>query len=80
MRTYAKESNFQRLERAETLAKEKSVTAAQIALAFVMNQPMNTFAVVGPHSKKKFDENIEAANIKLTQQEMDWLDLKNEHR
>jgi len=76
VRTYAKEANFQRLERTETLAKEKDVTAAQIALAFVMNQPMKMFAVVGPHSKKKFEENIEAAEIKLTPQEMDWLDLK----
>lgn len=80
VRTYAKEANFQRLERAETLAKEKGVTAAQIALAFVMNQPTNMFAVVGPHSKKKFEENIEAAEIKLTPQEMDWLDLKSNNR
>jgi len=80
VRTYAKEANFQRLERASMLAKEKGVTAAQVALAFVMNQPMNMFAVVGPHSKKKFEENIEAANIKLTSQEMDWLDLKKDNR
>jgi aryl-alcohol dehydrogenase-like predicted oxidoreductase len=76
VRTYAKEANFQRLERVETLAKEKGTTPAQIALAFVVNQPMNLFAVVGPHSKKKFEENIEAAEIILTTQEMDWLDLK----
>ena len=80
VRTYAKEANFQRLDRASMLAKEKGVTAAQVALAFVMNQTMNTFAVVGPHSKKKFDENIAAANIKLTPQEIDWLDLKNDNR
>ena len=80
VRTYAKETNFQRLDRASMLAKEKGATAAQVALAFVMNQPMNMFAIVGPHSKKKFDENIEAADIKLTSQEMDWLDLKNDNR
>lgn len=80
VRTYAKEANFQRLDRASLLAKEKGVTAAQVALAFVMNQPMNMFAIVGPHSKKKFDENIAAADIKLTPQEMDWLDLKNDNR
>lgn len=78
IRTYAKESNFQRLERAEQLAKEKGVTAAQIALAFVMNQPMNMYAVVGPHGIQKFKENIAAAKLKLTPQEMDWLDLKRE--
>ena len=80
VRTYAKEANFQRLERAETLAKEKGVTAAQIALAFVMNQPMNMYAVVGPHGVQKFKENVTAAELKLTPQEMDWLDLKTDQR
>lgn len=78
VRAYAKESNFQRLERAELLAKEKEVTPAQIALAFVMNQPMNMYAVVGPHSVQKFKENVAAAELKLTQHELDWLDLKRE--
>lgn len=78
VRTYAKESNFQRLERAEQMAKEKGITAAQIALAFVMNQSMNMFAVVGSHGIQKFKENISAAELKLTPQEMDWLDLKRE--
>jgi aryl-alcohol dehydrogenase-like predicted oxidoreductase len=66
------------LERAEQLAKEKGVTAAQIALAFVMNQPMNMYAVVGPHGIQKFKENIAAAELKLTPQELEWLDLKRE--
>ncbi len=76
VRTYAKEANFQRLERASLLAKERGTTPAQIALAFVMNQPMNIFPVVGPHGAATFAANIEAANIKLTLQEMGWLDLK----
>ena len=80
VRTYAKEANFQRLERAEALANEKGVTAAHVALAFVMNQSMNMFSVVGPHSAAKFKANIEAADIRLTTQEMDWLDLKKDNR
>ena len=80
VRTYAKEANFQRLDRAATLASEKGVTTAHMALAFVMSQPMNMYSVVGPHSAAKFKANIEAADIKLTMQEMDWLDLKNDNR
>ena len=79
VRTYATEANFQRLDRAEALAKEKGCTAAQIALAYVMNQPMNVFSVVGSHSIKKFKANIEAAELKLTNQELAWLDLKVEN-
>lgn len=80
MRTYANEANFQRLDRASMLADEKGLTAAQIALAYVMNQPMNLFAVVGPHSGEKFKANIEASEVQLTPQEMDWLNLKTDSR
>jgi aryl-alcohol dehydrogenase-like predicted oxidoreductase len=78
IRTYANEANFQRLDRASMLADEKGLTAAQVALAYVMNQPMNLFAVVGPHSGEKFQANIEASEVQLTPQEMDWLDLRSE--
>jgi aryl-alcohol dehydrogenase-like predicted oxidoreductase len=80
IRSYATEENFQRLDRAGVLAAEKGLTATQIALAYIMNQPMNVFAVVGPSSGKKFGENVEASDIRLTQQEMAWLDLRSESR
>ena len=80
MRTYASEANFQRLDRASLLAKEKGLTAAQVAFAYVMNQPMNVFAIVGPHSGEKFKANIEASEVQLTSQEMDWLDLRTDSR
>ena len=80
VRTYANEANFQRLDRASILADEKGLTAAQVALAYVMNHPMNLFAVVGPHSGEKFKANIEASEVQLTPQEMDWLDLRTDNR
>ena len=80
VRTYANEANFQRLDRASILADEKGLTAAQVALAYVMNHPMNLFAIVGPHSGEKFKANIEASEVQLTTGEMDWLDLKTDSR
>jgi aryl-alcohol dehydrogenase-like predicted oxidoreductase len=80
VRTYANEPNFQRLDRAGILGAEKELSAAQVALAYVMNQPMNIFAVVGPHSAEKFRANIEASEIQLTSQERDWLDLQTDSR
>jgi aryl-alcohol dehydrogenase-like predicted oxidoreductase len=80
VRTYASEANFQRLDRANLLADKKGLTAAQVALAYVMNQPMNVFAVVGPHSAEKFEANIQASEVKLTPEEMDWLDLRTDRR
>lgn len=80
VRTYASEANFQRLDRAGILAAEKGLTAAQVALAYVMNQPMNVFAAVGPTSGEKFRANVEAGEVRLTQQEMAWLDLRSDSR
>ena len=78
VRTYANEANFQRLDRTEILASEKGLNAAQVALAYVMNQPMNVFALVGPHSGEKFRMNVEASEVRLTQEEMAWLDLRSD--
>jgi len=80
MRTYASEVNFQRLDRAASLAAEKGLTAAQVALAYVMNHPMNVFAVVGPSSGEKFKANVEACEVRLTAEEMAWLDLRSNSR
>lgn len=80
VRTYASEANFQRMDRAGILAAEKGITAPQVALAYVMNHPMNLFTIVGPHGGEKFKANIEAGEIQLTPQEMDWLDLKTDNR
>src|SRR5688500_18747540 len=72
VRTYASEANFQRLDRAGILGAEKGLSAAQVALAYVTNQPMNLFTVVGPHSGEKFRANIEASEVQLKLQEMAW--------
>lgn len=80
LRTYASEANFQRLDRATVLATEKRLSAAQVALAYVLNQPMNIFALVGPHSSEKFRSNIQASEVPLAPEEMDWLNLISESR
>jgi len=54
--------------------------AAEMAQAYVMNQPMNLFVLVGPHGAEKFKANIEASEVRLTPGEMDWLDLRVESR
>ena len=42
---YCHEPNFQRLDRVEGLAAEKGKSVPQIALAWVLNQPLDIFAV-----------------------------------
>ena len=79
VRTYASEENFQRLDRAALLGAEKGLSAAQIAIAYVLNQSMNVFAVAGPSRIENFKEIVKAGEVQLTPQEMDWLDLKSDN-
>jgi len=78
--SYCYEDNFERLDRTRLLAEEKGLTVPQIALAFILNQPLNIFALVGCRTKAEFKANAEAADLKLTPEELAWLDLKSDSR
>ena len=74
---YAYEDNFQRLDRAAELAKQKGVSANQIAFAWVMRQPYNLFALVGSRTPEEFQQNLDAMELPLTPAEMAWLNLSD---
>ena len=80
VRGYCFPENFERLRRAEILASEKGYTVAQIAMAFVLNQDLPMFPIVSSHRIEAMKENVEATKIKLTREELDWLDLLREER
>jgi len=72
---YYCENNIERLRRCEILAKEKNVTVAQIAMAWIYQQPFEVFALSSPVTKEQIEENIAAIDIHLTGDEIRWLDL-----
>jgi len=80
LRAYCHEVNFKRLDRVQILAKEKGMTVPQIATAYIMNQPLNVFALVGVANGDEFRANVAACELKLTQEEVDWLDLRSDSR
>lgn len=80
LHTYGSDENFERLRRAELLAAEKGVSVPQIALAYVLDQPLDTYAVVAARSKDEFEANQVALELPLTQAELDWLDLTANER
>jgi len=80
VRSYDSEDNWRRLERASELAAEKGVTVAQIAIAYVLHQPMNAFAVVRAGKSASIRSNLGALGVELTQPELDWLDLHGDSR
>lgn len=75
---FGSKENYARLARCEKLAAEKNCSVPQIAMAWLLGQSVNTFAVVSTSSPARMGQNIEALRLQLSQQEMDWLDLKAE--
>lgn len=75
-RTWFSEENLERRNRAEQLAGEKGVSLITIALAYVLTQQFPTFALVGPRTLSEIDSCIEALSCSLTQEQVEWLDLR----
>lgn len=72
--TYASAENFARLARAERLAAERGSSAAQVALAYVLAQPMNIFALVGAQTPAEVAENAAAVALELSEAELRFLE------
>lgn len=75
-RTWFSEDNLERRNRAEQLAGEKGVSLITIALAYVLAQKFPTFALVGPRTLSEIDSCIEALSCSLTEEQVEWLDLR----
>ena len=73
-RVYHSEVNFGRLERVKKMAAEKKVTPTQLAVAWVLNQPLNVFALVGPADAEQVSDNLVAVEIDLTPEELTFLE------
>ena len=77
---YCTEENFRRIDRVRELADDKGLSVPQVALAWVLNQPMEIFPLVGCATGDEFKTNVKALDVKLTPQEIAWLDLQAEKR
>jgi aryl-alcohol dehydrogenase-like predicted oxidoreductase len=62
------------------LAAERDLTIPQIATAYVMSYPLNIFALVGCATPEEYKANAAALALKLTPQEVAWLDLRRDSR
>jgi aryl-alcohol dehydrogenase-like predicted oxidoreductase len=76
VRVYYSEENWERLARARELAERKGVHPLQIALAWVLSQPFPTVAIIGPQTPEELESSVAAADMKLTPEEMAFLDLQ----
>ena len=74
VRVYYNDANWARLDRATKLGQELGLTATQVALAWVLNQPgLETFALVGPASLSELEQSLAVADVVLTPAQVNWL-------
>jgi aryl-alcohol dehydrogenase-like predicted oxidoreductase len=66
--------NLQFVEVIDQLAKDKGVTKAQIALAWILSQNDEITAIPGTRKIQRLEENLGALNIELTQSDFDIIE------
>jgi 1-deoxyxylulose-5-phosphate synthase len=73
-RVYDSPVNRERLSRAEKIGKQKSATAMQIALSYVLNQSFPVFPLIGSENVGELEESFEALQLLLNSEEIDYLE------
>ncbi len=71
---YFTEQNWNLLEQMELLAKEKKASVSQIALAWLLADPLMSSLIIGANSLEQLKDNLGALNIHLTPVEKSILD------
>ena len=72
-RSWVSDVNRDRLQRANELAKARGTTPIAIALAYVLSQPFPTFPLIGPRDEAQLDSSLEALDVTLDPDELEWL-------
>ena len=80
VRAYCTDENFERLARVGQLAEEKELSIPQVALAYVLGQPLNIYALVGARNGDEIRANLQALQTELSTDEMAWLNLERSER
>jgi aryl-alcohol dehydrogenase-like predicted oxidoreductase len=66
--------NFKRRDRAIELAKQLRASPTQIALAYVLNQPLEVVPLLAPRSLAELENSLDATTITLTKDQVKWLE------
>ena len=76
--SFLTEENFKRRERALELAKVHGCSGTNIALSYVLSQDLPLAAQIGPQNLWELDDCIKTLDLKLTKDEIAYLQLKQD--
>ena len=77
-RCWYSENNFERLRRASILAEQHGVDPTAVALAYVIQQPFPTIALICPQTALELGSSLRALEVDLSPAEMKWLNLEQD--
>ncbi len=69
-----RERGYGCIEAMEPMAKERGVSVAQIALAWLLHQKIVTSVILGARKPEQLEDNLKAAEVRLTEDELRCLD------
>ncbi len=74
VRCWYSDRNFERRDRAIDLAKQLGRHPIHIALAYVIAQPFPVIPLIGPRTIAELEDSLSALDIKLTPEQVKWLE------
>jgi predicted dehydrogenase/aryl-alcohol dehydrogenase-like predicted oxidoreductase len=74
VRCWYNDKNFARRDRAIELAEKLGHSPIHVALAFVLAQPFPSIPLIGPRTLGELDDSLKAFDIRLTPEQVKWLD------
>ena len=74
VRTWYSDANFGRRDRAMELASKLGKNPIHVALAYVLAQPFPSIPLIGPRTLNELDDSLKAFDIKLTPEQVAWLE------
>jgi aryl-alcohol dehydrogenase-like predicted oxidoreductase len=69
-----KEKAFDVLDVLQTMSKEKKVSIAQLALAWLLHQPVVTSIIIGATKPEQLEDNLKSIDVSFTEDELKKLD------
>ena len=74
------ERGYDAIELMDKIAKEKGATVAQVALAWLLHQRGVTSVIIGANKMAQLEDNLKAAELKLTPDELEQLSATTQPR
>jgi aryl-alcohol dehydrogenase-like predicted oxidoreductase len=71
---YYNERSWKILEAVRQVASQANASVSQVALAWVLRQPVITSPIIGPRNVEQLEDNLGALPLQLTQDQLEILD------